>query len=321
MNILSESQWLEKVKKARLQVNSPYFAMYSSWASGIVKDPSLMFVPIDDHLVHRGDGIFEAARAIDGSVFDLKAHLDRLFLSAAQISLPLRWSRDEICELCLEVCRAAGKNELTLRIFVSRGPGLFSPNPYDSKQSELYIVATEFKAIPEAKYQSGASVIYSAIPQKDPFFARIKSCNYLPNVLMKKESVDQKVDFSIGLDAEGFILEGPTENIVCIDRQQNFLVPHFNSTLRGTTLMALIEAIQESKSSQIKQVKEIRLSKESLETAAEVMMVGTTLEVLPVTSLNQKPIASGKVGPLAPQLRSWLKHKIATDARRRNPIY
>lgn len=318
--VLSEAQWLEEVRRARAQVASPYYAMYSSWASGIVKDPSLMVVPLDDHLVHRGDGVFEAARVFNGSIFDLRAHVERLFYSAEQISLPLRWSREEIYEICKEVCRTANKDELTLRIFASRGPGLFSPNPYDSKQSELYVVATEFKAIAESKYQSGAALIFSKIPQKHPFFARIKSCNYLPNVLMKKEAVDQKVDFSIGLDPEGFVLEGPTENIVCIDSDRNLLVPRFESTLRGTTLLALMEAVQEDSERKIREVKEVRLSQLALESAQEVMMVGTTLEVLPVTTINFKPVAKGQVGSHAPYLRKILKAKMSTDSRRNYPI-
>src|SRR5579871_3546547 len=110
-----------------------YLAMYSSWYGGIVTDPTLMLLPIDDHMVHRGDGVFEAIKVVNGGVWLLEAHLNRLFLSASRIFLDLPWSKEQIRETILQTCRVAAKQaqeilkldpaefSAIVRLYISRG--------------------------------------------------------------------------------------------------------------------------------------------------------------------------------------------------------
>ena len=109
-----------------------YHAMYSSWWDGIVVDPSLMVIAVDDHLVHRGDGVFEAFKFQDGAIYDLWAHLDRLETSAKAIYMELPFAKEVIAERIIEVVKAAKQSESTLRLYISRGPGGFDANPYES---------------------------------------------------------------------------------------------------------------------------------------------------------------------------------------------
>ncbi|MGE0764343.1 MAG: aminotransferase class IV [Bdellovibrionales bacterium] len=320
--VLDQKAWQKKLGEARAQTPGAYHAMYSSWWEGIVTDPALMLLPIDEHMVHRGDGIFEAARVVDGAFFDLHEHLARLERSAEQLALPLPYSLSQISQICVATAKAAGLTQAALRLFVGRGPGSFSPNPYDSKRSHLYVVITEFKPLPESTYQSGVRALISKIPQKDPFYSKIKSCNYLPNVLMKKEAVDAGVDFSLGCAADGTLYEGPTENLALLSAQGILQIPKFDYTLRGTTLMCLVEFLQKrpGQVALIKGVEFIDLKIQDLLAAREAFMIGTTLEVLPLVQVNQKPIGDGRPGPVAVELRRNLQMLMREESSKRLQI-
>jgi 4-amino-4-deoxychorismate lyase len=285
-----------------------YAAMYSTLIGAIVTDQRLMVLPLDDHMVHRGDGVFEAIRFYGKHVFLCDAHLERLRTSCGLIGLSVPKSLSEIKSILLQIVEVANLPEGILRIFVSRGYGDFSTNPYSTQGSEIYIVATSFVPVSPAKYQSGVSVDWSNVPVKPGLFANVKSCNYLPNVLMKKESLDRKVDFTIGVTAEGFVTEGPTENIALLTRKNEFFVPDFRHTLRGTTILLAMEIAKRTPG--IALVRECLLTKRDFETAKEIMMIGTTLGVLPVTTMAGRPVGDGGAGKVATQLNVDLEKKI-----------
>lgn len=308
IKILSASEVQEKLQQRSYGAQKSYLAMYSTWWGGIVKDPGLMTVPVDDHLVHRGDGVFEAIKVVDGKIFLLQEHLERLTLSAAQISLALPMSIDEIRQVILSTTASVGAKNAVLRLYVSRGPGGFTTNPYESIASQLYLIVTGYTPLGEEKYLNGVKVGRSQIPPKDPWFAKIKTCNYLPNVLMKKESVDRKIDFAIGVDSDGFITEGSTENIVLIDKNKNLLRPKLRQILKGTTMMRsfeLAEALVAEGS--LYSIQEKDLTENDILEAQEVMMIGTTLDVLPVTEYEGKIIGDGKQGAISSKLLKLLR--------------
>jgi 4-amino-4-deoxychorismate lyase len=302
---------------SRLNEKRNYYAMFSSLLGGIVTDPELMLIPIDDHMVHRGDGVFEAIKCTHNRIYALDEHLERLEKSAEQISLKLPFSRAEIKKLCCDTTRIglnyARTDSAMLRLFVSRGPGSFTPNPYESLGSQLYLVITPWKAVAEEKYQSGVKTITSKLEVKSSMYAQIKSCNYLPNVLLKKESVDKAVDYAIGIDEAGRVAEGPTENFAIVSQSGVLLAPSFERTLKGITLRRVFEfcpLVSELQGYRIE-----KLSLEDVMLAKEAFMVGTTLDVLPVTSIDGTPVnTSGEVGPIAKKLRElFLKDQSGED--------
>lgn len=305
--LLSSDEIFKKINLYSYQQKKTYLAMYSSWYGGIVKDPALMLIPIDDHLVHRGDGVFEAMKYVRGEIYLLQDHLDRLESSALQLGMKWPFSRDHLATILMDTIRASGAVEAVLRVFLSRGPGGFTTNPYDSVGTQLYVVVTELKSLPEEKYRLGASIGKSQVLPKDPWFATIKSCNYLQNVMMKKEAVDRGLDFTVGFDQQGFLTEGSTENIVLLDAAGNLLRPSLRQVLRGTTMMRvfhLAKSLVEQKA--IRGLEERDLTEKDILNAKEVMMMGTTLDVLPITSFEGKNIGDGKVGLIAPTLRRLL---------------
>ncbi|MGZ3804878.1 MAG: aminotransferase class IV [Pseudobdellovibrionaceae bacterium] len=305
--LLSSDNILKKLELYSYEQKKTYLAMYSSWYGGITKDPSLMMVPVDDHLVHRGDGVFEAMKFIRGKVYLLNEHLDRLESSAKQLGMEWPFAREKVMQIIEEVVKVSGTPEGVIRLFMSRGPGGFTTNPYDSVGTQLYCIATDLKHLPEKKYQEGVVVGRSEVPPKEPWFATIKSCNYLPNVMMKKEAVDRKLDFTIGFDSQNIITEGSTENIILVNSANELVRPKLKQILKGTTMMRVLHLAEDLvKQKQISRILEQDLYEKDLLSAREVMMVGTTLDVLPVTRYEDKKIGEGRPGFIAQTLRRYL---------------
>ncbi len=301
--ILDSHAVLQKLHGQKNPSWTQYRAFYSSWLGGITKDPSLMVVPMDDHMVHRGDAVFEAMKTFDRKVYLMKEHLQRLASSAQSIGIQLPFSLNEIQDLILQTLKAADQPQCLIRLFVSRGPGGFTTNPYESVGSQLYIAITDARTFSTQAYESGVRIGRSYIPVKEPWMAQVKSCNYLPNVMMKKEALDRKLDFTIGYDSKNFVAESSTENIAIVDEQGVLTHPPFDGILRGTTMIRVFELAKESQiPTSIRSFTE-----EEILRAQEVLMIGTTLDVLPVTEYDNKKIAGGQVGEMSRRLRALLQ--------------
>lgn len=306
MEILDENRWLERLRNRDNPARNGYRAMFSTWWRGIVTDPVLMVMPIDDHQVHRGDAVFEAVKAVNGRIWLATEHLARLERSAAAIGLKSPLSLAEMENVLVETMRASGLRSAVLRIFLSRGPGQFSTNPYDSVGPQFHVVATELKPWATEKIEAGVSLGLSKIPVKDPWLAQIKSCNYLANVLMKKEAVDRGLDFTVGVDAHGFLTEGSTENLMLLAADGALVRPKPAGILAGTTMFRAFKLAESLPKELVAGFEERDLKIEDLTSAREVMMAGTTLDVLPVTRLEQNVIGGGRCGPVARRLRELL---------------
>ncbi|MGM0424406.1 MAG: aminotransferase class IV [Thermodesulfobacteriota bacterium] len=297
--ILEAQEAFCRLQEGNYEHQQNYLAMYSSWLGGIVLDPQLMLVPVDDHLVHRGDGIFEAFKCVQGKVYLLERHLDRLERSANLIDLALPTGREQLQGIILETIRAAGALDCLVRLFVSRGPGDFTPSPSSCLGSQLYIVITSPARTDAEKYKSGCSLISSKVPIKPGFLANVKSCNYLPNVLMEKEAEDRGADFTAVLDESGYLAEGPTENLGLISKDNEFLVPDFERTLQGTTVVRMLELAESMvQDGALQGARQAKISARDVLQAREVMMFGTTFDVLPVVSFEGHSIGQGKPGQM-----------------------
>lgn len=308
LKVLTTAEILENLQVQKNPAHQGYFAFYSSWYGGITRDPRWMMVPADDHQVHRGDGVFEAMKALDRKVFLLDSHLDRMEKSAARIGLKLPFPKTEVKEIVLKTLQVSDQFEAVIRLFVSRGPGSYSPNPYDSVGSQLYIAVTELKAPTVSKFEHGVRIGFSSVPVKDSWMAQVKSCNYLPNVMMKKESVDRNLEFCIGVDSKGFVAEGPTENLVIVDQNEVLVHPVLENILFGTTMK---KVFQLAEANGIKTA--VRsIAKEEVGQAREVMMMGTTIDVLPVVEVEGRPVQDGKPGAIAKKLLSLLQQEMKT---------
>ncbi len=283
-----------------------YYAMYSSWLGGIVTDVGLMNLPIDDHMVHRGDGVFEALKLVNGGIYLLEEHLERLFLGAAKLNLNQNYNKDQLRQIILQTAQAGldffvQKNpgaqiqdfSAIVRLFLSRGPGSFGTNPYETIGNQFYCVITELKAVSPEKYKTGVSIGKSHLAVKSSWFPTIKSCNYLPNVLMKKEAVDRHLDFTVTFTDEGFMAESSTENIFLLDRSLQLIHPRCDYILKGTMMTRIFELAKYHNIVPVAEPADITES--NLIGAQGVFMSGTTFDLLPVNNYEGMKIPSATV--------------------------
>lgn len=260
-----------------------YFSFFSTYDNITTTDAKQMMIPIDDHGFHRGDGVFEAIKWVHGKIWLLDEHLSRLEKSCDKIKMPLPVSISNTKKKIQELVTLSRTQQGLIRLFITRGPGSFGVSPYESTASQMYIVTTELKDWPLDKVTKGVAIQKSEITPKKGVFAQVKSLNYLPNVLMKKEAIDGGFDFSFGIGDSGEVLESSTENLSFV-KGKHIVSPHFDSTLRGTSLIRMTELISKE-SGFIWQQR--NFSYDELIQADEVFLVGTTIDVLPVTRIAE----------------------------------
>ena len=283
-------------------------AFYEHRVGVICTDPDLMLMLWDDHLVHRGDGVFETMKFIGKKLYQLEAHLDRIRRSCRAIHLapPCDW--DRMREIAVEVARAAGTEDGMVRIMIGRGPGSFGIDPADCPVASLYLAAYDLHSRPEAAFEKGVTAFRSSIPAKQSYLASIKSIDYLPNVLMKREAAEKGYDYPLCFDEHGFLAEGATENVVIVDQSGELLIPEFTNALAGTTLLRAIDLVRGEIEVRYKKIQE----HEILE-AREVILVGTTNDALSVVRFNGKPIHNVQPGPVSRRLRELIRADIQAE--------
>ena len=288
-----------------------FYSFYSSVWDAVTTDPSLMLVPVDDHLVHRGDGVFDSAKCIGGKVFNFDSHLARLLRCATAIGISSPWSADDIKAIAYEAIAAGGHPDCSVRIIIARGPGGMGVAPSDSPRPSLYVATYRTGPVFMDSHPNGASLVRSELVAKPPRFATVKSCNYLQNVLMKAELALRGADFICSFDSAGHLAEGPTENDGIVTADGILAFPRPDNILAGTTMMRCI-AYGEKLAEQglVKGVERRDITEADIFAAREILACGTTIHVVSVTSYEGKPVADGRPGPVAAALQRMLEEEM-----------
>src|SRR5919109_1187056 len=251
-----------------------FYAVYSSVLGGIVTDPALMVLPLDDHMVHRGHSVFDTATLTHGMLYQLDPHLDRMLRSAELARIPLPFPRDKLRQVILDTAAASGRRDASVRYWLSAGPGGFGLGLSECIGSSFYVVIFKQEAYPERYYTKGMKVVTSTIPIKPPLFARIKSTNYLPNVLVVLDANERGADNGIFIDQHGMVAEGSNMNVAFVTRDRVFRHPPFDAILSGITIQRVLEFAQ------------------------RLVAAGDLKEV----RLTDVPIGDGKPGPITKKL-------------------
>ncbi len=311
LKVLSDKELFDALKQRICPYHQNYLAMYSSIFNGIIKNPAFMLIPIDDHMVHRGDGVFEVIKYRHGYIYQFQAHLKRLRNSASKVDIVPPVSYAEIGEIVKKTIKAADAKDGVIHIYLSRGPGGFSVNPFETEGSQLYVVITKWQEYPLYYYQRGVKAIVSHIPVKPGFFAQIKSCNYLPNVLMRYQAIKAGADFAIGLDESGCLAEGATESVGIVSDDGYLKFPEFKRILQGITLKRVVTlsgALE--KAGLIKGTRFTSIALDEIYKAKELLLFGTTIDIVPVVELEGKVIGSGRPGPVFLALKELFDHDV-----------
>ncbi|KAK7293835.1 hypothetical protein RJT34_16710 [Clitoria ternatea] len=302
--LLTSSEAFERLKTFREKIKGKqqFLAMYSSIFGGITTDPTAMVIPMDDHMVHRGHGVFDTAAIMDGYLYELDQHLDRFLRSASMSKIDPPCDRESIRRILIQTVSASKCSKGSLRYWLSAGPGDFQLSPSGCHQSSLYAIVIQDVSL--SPYNSkGVKVVTSSIPIKDPKFAITKSVNYLPNVLSKVEAEEVGAFAGIWLDNEGFVAEGPNMNVAFVTKEKELIMPHFDKILKGCTaqrVLTLAESLlRESKLLGIR-VKNVTV--EEGKTADEMMLIGSGILVCPVVQWDEQVIGDGKEGAITQAL-------------------
>ena len=305
--LLQTEDVLDALRGLRAKQPVKYWAFYSSQLGGIVTDPSLMLVPFDDHMVHRGHGIFDTASLVDGKIYDLDAHLDRFLASATRSKLRLPGTREEMRDVIVRTAAAAGRSDGAIRYWLSSGPGSLDLTPAAGAEPGFFVMIFAGLSYPERWYTEGLRVMTTTYPIKPDLYAITKSTNYLPNVLMQMEAKEAGLDNGVFLDASGHVGESSNMNVAFVTADGVFRHPTFDHILSGCTskrLLGLAPALVAS--GLIKGVEVCEIPVADARAAREMMLIGSSVKVAPIVEWDNAPIHDGKPGPVARALLALL---------------
>lgn len=294
VSVFSSDEYLEKMLSLPRVCAKDTLAFYEHRVGAICTDARLMLLPLDDHLAHRGDGVFETVKYTGGRLYQLDSHLERMKRSAAGLYLKEPCSWDEIRRIVIAVAAAGKEKTGQMRILLGRGPGGFGIDPFESPEASLYIVAYRFHAKPDEWFEHGLKGFRTTIPAKQSYMAKLKNTNYVPNMLMVREAKERGMDTPFCFDNEGYLAESAIANLCLVDASGTLSVPEFTHSLPGTTLLRALELLEDTLSVSFRRIEEREIF-----AAKEVILFGTGPDCVAVTSYEGTPIGDGKVGPIA----------------------
>jgi len=271
-------------------------------------------ISVYDHGFLYGDGIFEGIRVYDGNVFRLQEHVDRLYESAKTIDLEMPLSREKLIEATLETVAANRKRNAYIRLVVSRGPGDLGIDPAKCKEPTLVIIVDSIVIYPAEYYEKGIQLITSSVRRIPPecLDPRIKSLNYLNNILAKIDARKAGVPEAVMLNSMGFVAECTADNIFILKNRKiktpDLLYGALGGITRGAVLMLAKKAGFETSVT--------RLALHDLYNADECFLTGTGAEVVPVISVDGRQVGDGKPGAVTKQLTAAFQELRVRDGVR-----
>lgn len=274
------------------------------WINGQLRPLAEATVSVFDHGLLYGDGVFEGIRSYNGRIFKRVAHLDRLFTSAKAISLEIPYDMVEISEAMNETLAANGlldeSRDAYIRLVVSRGAGGLGISPWKTRDPQVIIIAADLLMYPEEMYTSGMPTIVSSVTRNhvNSISPRIKSLNYLNNILGKVEALEAGVGEAIMLNAEGKVAEATGDNIFIVRNGTLITPPTSAGILEGITRGTVIELARNAGIETI----ETDIIRHDLYSADECFLTGTGAEVIPVISVDRRYVGTGSVGPIAKEM-------------------
>jgi branched-chain amino acid aminotransferase len=257
-------------------------------------------ISVFDHGLLYGDGIFEGIRIYNGKVFKLREHIERLYQSARSLLLEIPIGRNKMEKAVLDTVRKNAKENGYIRLVVTRGEGPLGLDPGQCARASVIIIVGDIQLYPQEYYKKGISVITAASRRmpSDSLDPRIKSLNYLNNIMAKIEAKQSGCLEAILLNHEGYVTECTADNIFVVkDGTLMTPAPHHGALdgITRTTVMDLAPSCGITS-------RETALTRYDLYTADECFMTGTGAEIMPVTRIDGRVIGSGAPGPVTKKL-------------------
>jgi branched-chain amino acid aminotransferase len=270
-------------------------------------------ISVFDHGYLYGDGIFEGIRAYNGRVFMLDEHIERLYESAKTIMLNIQLSPEEMEEAILETIRANELRDAYIRVVVSRGVGDLGLDPRKCPEPTIVIIASAIQLYPEELYETGLKLVTVPTRRNGPEMVnpRIKSLNYLNNIMARIEANLHDAPEAIILNSDGYVAECTGDNIFIIDGETLFTPPKYAGILKGTKREVVLEIAEEMGL----EVREELFTRHDVFNADECFLSGTAAEVIPVVEVDGRLVGDGEVGSKTTELISRFREIAGSTGR------
>jgi branched-chain amino acid aminotransferase len=271
------------------------------WLDGGLVDEAEATISVFDHGVLYGDGVFEGIRVYNGRVFELDAHIKRLYRSAKVIRLEVPMSSEKLVAAIKKTVEANGIVDGYIRLVVTRGTGTLGLNPFICENGRLFIIADNIQLYPEELYEKGMRVISATTVRNHPLALppQIKSLNYLNNILAKIEALDNNVPEAIMYNHEGYVAEATGDNVFIVREGVIYAPPVEAGSLEGVTRSVVIKLAREEGY----KVVEKNLTRCDLYVCDEFFLTGTAAEVIGIVEIDGRVVGDGRPGAITKLLR------------------
>jgi branched-chain amino acid aminotransferase len=282
-----------------------------------ITDRDKAVVPLYEHGLLYGDGVFEGIRAYNGRIFRMQDHMDRLYQSAKSVMLTIPYSKAELSEILLETVRRTGLDDAYIRLVVTRGAGDLGIDPRKCPEPAVYIIAGAIALYPEEKYIKGLRCTVASTRRNRPdcLNPQVKTLNYLNNILAKIEAIQSNVDEAIMLNEAGYVAEGAADNIWVVQGGELLTPPTHVGILEGITRKVVMELCSQNGIPW----REKNMVVHDLMKAEEVFLCGTGAELIPVVEIDGRLVGdtegpgAGRPGPVFARMLELFRERTRWD--------
>jgi branched-chain amino acid aminotransferase len=268
-------------------------------------------ISVYDHTLLYGDGVFEGIRVYEGCIFRLADHLERLYASAKYIMLEIPMTIEALTEATAETVRRNGIRNGYLRLVVTRGAGTLGLAPWLCPKGSVIVIADKIQLYPPEYYEKGLAIV--TVPtmrnRVESLNARVKSCNYLNNILAKIEANNAGCIEALMLDHNGFVVECTGDNIFILRRGKLVTPPVYLGALEGITRNCIMEIARE----QGLEVLEEPFTRFDVFNAEEAFLTGTAAEAIPLVEVDKRKIGDGQPGAVTKRLIQGFRERTTID--------
>ena len=270
------------------------------YIDGTLYEQSEAKISVFDHGVLYGDGVFEGIRFYQDRVFRLEEHIDRLWDSAKAIALDIPMPRTALIEATLETIRQNDLHDGYIRLLVTRGVGSLGLSPDSCRRPSIVIIAATIALYPDSLYEKGLTLATCSVRRIPPgaLSPRIKSLNYLNNILAKIEAQQAGAPEGVMLNEQGYVAECTGDNLFVV-KSGVISTPPINAGILGGITRAVVFELARKNGIPIK---EDDLTRYDIVVADECFLTGTAAEVIAAVQLDRRPIGDGHPGPITLKL-------------------
>ena len=257
-------------------------------------------ISVFDHGLLYGDGVFEGIRCYNGRMFKFSEHIDRLYNSARAIALEIPMTKEEIKNAVKDTLKANNMKDSYIRLVVTRGIGKLGLDPFNCSKPQIIIITDLIELYPRELYEKGldAIIVPTIRNHYEALNPKIKSLNYLNNILAKIECINAGAAEGVMLNKDGYVAECTGDNIFIVEGNEILTPPTYAGILVGITRNVVIDlAIKAGM-----KVKEEQLTRYDLYVADECFLTGTAAGIIPVVRIDGRKISSGKSGKITRSL-------------------